>query len=80
MSKTLEHHGGKGMKWGVKNGPPYPIKRNTIVQDAIDSGQVSKTINREKQMRHTKSHHVSKTGGISYVIKKILRKKSSDFI
>lgn len=63
-SSILYHHGVKGMKWGVKNGPPYPIKRNTIVQDAIDSGQVSKTINREKQMRHTKSHHAS---GRSYL-------------
>lgn len=25
MSTYLIHHGIKGMKWGVKNGPPYPI-------------------------------------------------------
>lgn len=24
----LAHHGVKGQKWGVKNGPPYPIKRD----------------------------------------------------
>lgn len=24
----LCHHGVKGQKWGVKNGPPYPLKRN----------------------------------------------------
>lgn len=23
----LEHHGIKGMKWGVSNGPPYPVSR-----------------------------------------------------
>lgn len=65
---TLVHHGVKGQKWGVRNGPPYPLdksnKRDTIVKDAIDSGQVSKKINREKQMRHTKSHH---TPGRSYL-------------
>lgn len=25
---TLAHHGVKGQKWGVKNGPPYPIDRS----------------------------------------------------
>ena len=24
---TLQHHGIKGQKWGVRNGPPYPLKR-----------------------------------------------------
>lgn len=32
--------------------------RSTIVQDAIRSGEVSKTINREKQMRHTLVRHL----------------------
>lgn len=31
--------------------------RDTIVQDAISSGEVSKTVNREKQMRHTLDGH-----------------------
>ncbi len=31
--------------------------RSTIVQDAIRSGEVSKSINREKQMRHTLTGH-----------------------
>lgn len=58
---VIEHHGIKGQKWGVRNGPPYPLDKNkksdTIVRDAINAGEVSKTINREKQLRHTKSHH-----------------------
>jgi hypothetical protein len=57
----IAHHGIKGQKWGVRNGPPYPLDKNkksdTIVRDAINAGEVSKTINREKQLRHTKSHH-----------------------
>ncbi len=65
---TLQHHGIKGQKWGVKNGPPYPLdksrKSDTIVKDAIESGEVSKVINSEKQLRHTKSHH---TLGRSYL-------------
>lgn len=67
-SSELMHHGVKGQKWGVKNGPPYPIdktsKRDTIVEDAIRSGKVSKTVNPDKQKRHTKDGH---TPGRSYI-------------
>lgn len=28
-SDELQHHGIKGQKWGVKNGPPYPIDKKT---------------------------------------------------
>lgn len=27
--KHLAHHGVKGQKWGVRNGPPYPLKRDS---------------------------------------------------
>lgn len=33
---TLEHHGIKGQKWGVKNGPPYPLdktEKSSIIGD-----------------------------------------------
>lgn len=67
-SLEIEHSGVKGMKWGVRNGPPYPIKDNgrvaavkkhdTIVEDAINSGEVIKTINKDKQNRHNKTQHI----------------------
>lgn len=64
----LFHHGIKGQKWGVRNGPPYPLAKlsghDTIVKDAIESGLVSKKINREKQLRHTKHGHIE---GRSYI-------------
>ncbi len=58
---VLAHHGIKGQKWGVRNGPPYPLdksqKSDTIVEDAIESGRVSTKINPDKQIHHTKSYH-----------------------
>lgn len=65
---VLAHHGIKGQKWGVRNGPPYPIdkssKESNMVKDAIESGRVSKIINKDKQRRHTLSGHDS---GRSYI-------------
>ena len=29
MEDIVEHHGVKGMKWGIRNGPPYPIGAKT---------------------------------------------------
>lgn len=31
----LFHHGVKGQKWGVKNGPPYPIRQNQKVAKVV---------------------------------------------
>lgn len=39
-SSHLAHSGIKGMKWGVKNGPPYPLSRekhNAVVSKAEDN-------------------------------------------
>lgn len=59
---VLAHHGIKGQKWGVRNGPPYPLEKSRksgkIVLDAIEAGEISKTINKEKQKRHTLSDHL----------------------
>ena len=68
LNDSLQHHGIKGQKWGVRNGPPYPLKddatNKNVVENAIRSGEVLKTINKDKQKRHTKSGH---TPGRSYL-------------
>ena len=62
----LYHYGVKGMKWGVRRTPEQlghtkkvvkVPKHDNIIETAVDSGQVSKTINRDKQQRHTKDEH-----------------------
>ena len=66
--KDIEHSGVKGMKWGVKNGPPYPIdrseKESNIVTQSIRDGEVKTEINIDKQKRHTKLDHIP---GRSYI-------------
>lgn len=48
----LYHHGVKNQKWGVRNGPPYPLKRGYLVKEALDRGDISTKLNPEKQNRH----------------------------
>lgn len=48
-SMEVEHSGVKGMKWGVRNGPPYPIKDNGRVATVQKHGTIKTTkIPREK--------------------------------
>ena len=78
--RYLAHHGVKGQKWGERNGPPYPIKRDsngnpisrktfkktdTIVLDAIKNGEVIVTMNAEKQAKHLRKNAIK--DGRSYV-------------
>ena len=30
MNEIIEHHGRKGQKWGVSNGPPYPLNKKGL--------------------------------------------------
>lgn len=53
-SYELYHYGVKGQKWGVRNGPPYPLKRNYLIKQAIDNGEISIKLNAEKQNQHIK--------------------------
>lgn len=44
----LAHHGTKGQKWGVKHGPPYPLRRGAI-QKAKNKFAEIRTATKEKK-------------------------------
>lgn len=73
LNQELQHHGVKGQKWGVKNGPPYPLRssvkavratKKSMLTEEIRNGKISTNINKDKQKRHTKAEHIS---GRSYL-------------
>lgn len=41
-AESLEHHGIKGMKWGVKHGPPYPLEEKISKRVSNTSGKLKK--------------------------------------
>jgi len=55
--ETLTHHGITGMKWGVRNGPPYPLKSHGGSErvGGTGSGSTSKRKKRKTQKKRVKS-------------------------
>lgn len=46
-SLEIEHSGVKGMKWGVRNGPPYPIKDSEKVKKTKNSNNLKNAIGKD---------------------------------
>jgi RimJ/RimL family protein N-acetyltransferase len=47
----LQHHGVKGQKWGVRNGPPYPLVKVSRKKDASEVNDIYNTLSlRQKKM------------------------------
>lgn len=44
VPRELVHHGIKGQKWGVRNGPPYPLAQKESVEKTGKGGIVKTTV------------------------------------
>lgn len=50
----IKHHGIAGQKWGVRNGPPYPLKGGKVTSGPSENTSYKKTIrqNTDQNKRH----------------------------
>lgn len=70
FSAELAHHGVKGQKWGIRNGPPYPIDRSIeSVEKYEKGGIVRKTIqghkgNPPRGIPNSVSDHIGRDGKV----------------
>ena len=56
----LSHHGIKGQRWGVKNGPPYPLKAKDHSKSEQSAGWRSSLKGSSKSKSSVKKHGLSK--------------------
>lgn len=47
----LQHKGRIGMKWGIQNGPPYPLSRATVAKVYSTSGKVGDAASKAKKLK-----------------------------
>lgn len=57
---VLQHHGIKGQKWGVQNGPPYPLKRITTKTKAKEHNEIYNTLSDDAK-RKLIGHDINST-------------------
>lgn len=63
MSEHLEHHGIKGQKWGVQNGPPYPLDEEAkkdynehVKEEGSGSSHTDQKIVNKMSQKHTEKN------------------------
>ena len=47
----LYHHGVKGQKWGVRNGPPYPLRKVTTKTSAKEQNEIYSTLSEDDRRK-----------------------------
>ena len=86
----LAHHGVDGQKWGVKHGPPYPLKKGGIKKAKKKFAEVRKSLKEKRDAQTEKdtkellnpSHPVAKAAKKSYIsdeeYRKIIKESGAD--
>ena len=64
----LAHHGIRGQKWGVRNGPPYPLDEN-VKADAIHKEAKSKVAKITADVKNAADKTGAKMHGLEHKLK-----------
>lgn len=75
MREYLAHHGVSGQKWGVRNGPPYPLYRQRLgTKEKLTGNSLSKYKSQYKNLSHvkidqnTKGYIYTKDGTVTAIV------------
>lgn len=68
-SEGLYHHGVQGQKWGVKNGPPYPLENSTALSSKIYSEAKKKEPEITKNLMQIAKNNNAKMYGLENRLK-----------
>lgn len=85
MNKYLIHHGKIGQKWGVRNGPPYPLTQNKTNKNGINPEEyerISRAIKTASLglMIGTGCYVAFRTGAINHIAKLAIESNNSKLL
>lgn len=74
----LYHHGIEGQKWGVRNGPPYPLRES--VSSKVGKKRAQRRIDYVESNTKSRSASVSLSKQLSTLKMEDLRKQAEDIL
>lgn len=81
----LEHSGRLGQKWGVQNGPPYPLDRETVKKEygsdakVMESNKTDDSNGSDKSSESEKKHRTTKVSSVKKELTAQIRELKNEY-